>query len=481
MYKHCRYIAELMHYKVEFHCLLLETEENIARLPPGAYVSELHITKHGATAPFHGTSHYSYSRPNVYVPQYSSSSGHTTGNNSAESSLGNDDVRIPMLSSLSAGVDALLHDAAAKLAPTSHLTFPPGVGALVANSSFCPGRLAPSTGGLIPPHPGIPYPASARTNAGIGAGVSQFATQPKQRKVTAPRVPKPRPAAAGTGVVGCAAMTSGIPASVGGVSSISAARQVHTAPAARVAAPKATKGALSPSQPPSRQQRTDEGESGRREAAEVLLSLLGSGWEARHGGADASMLAPDVVVGNSALREGPVPQVPAAGSTMVRQVSASPTKTLLGGTATTHQWQHKESAAQPQRTARLQDGRETDVVLPAKRKAVAEVSYDPTLQAGLGERLLPGRAVNAGEALKYGASGAWSGGKGPIEVSTVPSTPEPSAFVYGAQAESGAAGGERRCATPTRVRDVSPAAHLLRTPPTGGARSSCYAVSPVPM
>jgi hypothetical protein len=480
MYKHCRYIAELMQYKVEFHCLLLETEENIARLPPGAYVSELHITKYGATAPFHGTSHYSYPRPNVYAPQDSSSSGHTTGNNSAESSLGNDDVRVPMLSSLSAGVDTLLHDAAAKLAQTPHLTYPPGVGALVGNNGFCPGRFPASAAGLIPPHPGLPYPVATKAYAGIGAGVSQFATQPKQRKVAAPRVPKPRPAAASTGAVGVAAATNSIPASVGGMNSTSAARQVHAAPAARVAAPKVVKGALSPSQPPSRQQRTDEGESGRREAAEVLLSLLGSGWEARHGGANASMLAPDVVVGSSALREAPV--APAAGGTMVRLVSGSPTETLLGGTATTHQWQHKGAEAQPQRTARLQDGRETDVVLPAKRKAVAEVSYDPTLQAGLGVLLLPDRAVNAGETLKYGVSGAWSGGKGFIEVSTVPSTPEPSAFVYGAHAaESGGADGERRCATPTRVRDVSPAAHVLRTPPTDGARSSCYAVSPVPM
>jgi hypothetical protein len=43
----------MTHYKVEFHCLLLEKEDNIAQVPPGAYVSELHISERSWTPPTH--------------------------------------------------------------------------------------------------------------------------------------------------------------------------------------------------------------------------------------------------------------------------------------------------------------------------------------------------------------------------------------------------------------------------------------------
>jgi hypothetical protein len=120
------------------------------------------------------------------------------------------------------------------------LTYPPGEGALVGNNGFYPGRFAPSAAGLIPPPPGIPYPASAKANAGMGAGVSQFA------KVTAPRVRKPHPVAASTGRIGVVAATNSIPASGAAISG-STARQGHAAPAVHVAAPKAAKATLSPS------------------------------------------------------------------------------------------------------------------------------------------------------------------------------------------------------------------------------------------
>jgi hypothetical protein len=176
MYKHCRYVAELMHYKVEFHCLLLETEENIARLPPGAYVSELHITKHGATAPFHSTSHYSAPKAHpAYAmsltcssvaaagsPQNSSSSA---GNNSAESSLENEDGRVsPVLS-------------------------PPGVSALLANNGFYRGLPASSAAGLIPEPPGIPYPGATTADTEHSAGATTQSSSPLTPAVRAPSPP----------------------------------------------------------------------------------------------------------------------------------------------------------------------------------------------------------------------------------------------------------------------------------------------------
>jgi hypothetical protein len=51
LYKHCRYVVDMIHYKVEFHCLLLEEKGNVAQLLPGAYVSELHIVERPAAAP----------------------------------------------------------------------------------------------------------------------------------------------------------------------------------------------------------------------------------------------------------------------------------------------------------------------------------------------------------------------------------------------------------------------------------------------
>lgn len=42
LYKHCRYEAQLQHFRLEFHCLLLEPG-NIAHLPPGAYVAECQV------------------------------------------------------------------------------------------------------------------------------------------------------------------------------------------------------------------------------------------------------------------------------------------------------------------------------------------------------------------------------------------------------------------------------------------------------
>jgi hypothetical protein len=184
---------------VEFHCLLLETEENIARLPPGAYVSELHITKHGTTAPFHGTSHYSAPKAlpawamsltcsSVAAAGYPQNSSSSVGNNSAESSLGNDDVGVPMLSSLSAGGGTLLHDAAAELAQTPYLTYPPGEGALVANSGFYP-SLPASSAGLITGHPGLPYPAATTADTEQSAGATTQSSSPLTLAFRAPSPP----------------------------------------------------------------------------------------------------------------------------------------------------------------------------------------------------------------------------------------------------------------------------------------------------
>jgi hypothetical protein len=52
-FKHCRYSVRFTHHQLEFHCLLIEKEDNFAELLPGAYAFELSATEHPAAAPTH--------------------------------------------------------------------------------------------------------------------------------------------------------------------------------------------------------------------------------------------------------------------------------------------------------------------------------------------------------------------------------------------------------------------------------------------
>jgi hypothetical protein len=52
-FKHCRYSVRFTHHQIEFHCLLIEKEDNFAELLPGAYAFELSATEQPAAAPPH--------------------------------------------------------------------------------------------------------------------------------------------------------------------------------------------------------------------------------------------------------------------------------------------------------------------------------------------------------------------------------------------------------------------------------------------
>jgi hypothetical protein len=52
-FKHCRYSVWFTHHQIEFHCLLIEKEDNFAELLPGAYAFELSASEHLAAAPTH--------------------------------------------------------------------------------------------------------------------------------------------------------------------------------------------------------------------------------------------------------------------------------------------------------------------------------------------------------------------------------------------------------------------------------------------
>jgi hypothetical protein len=76
-YKHCRYFVGMTHYEIEFHCLLLEEDDNIAQLPLGAYVSALHITeknRHPDTRPTRRDA--SHTRPSFAISRSSSAAYH---------------------------------------------------------------------------------------------------------------------------------------------------------------------------------------------------------------------------------------------------------------------------------------------------------------------------------------------------------------------------------------------------------------------
>jgi hypothetical protein len=76
-YKHCRYFVGMTHYEIEFHCLLLEEDDNIAQLPPGAYISALHITekkRHLDTRPTRRDA--SHTRPSFALSRSSSAADH---------------------------------------------------------------------------------------------------------------------------------------------------------------------------------------------------------------------------------------------------------------------------------------------------------------------------------------------------------------------------------------------------------------------